>query len=172
MVKLVVKKTKPTIQATPAIAKSVPTSAPKTVVVPTSAPKPAPLPQSMPAPTLKQAGTRIASGLSMDDIRTLVADLRSGKLEYLEYGDSDNPCSMLSLFRVKYITTADGPRYLMSPIIDGKFTQPERLADDPSVVANTIAKRLSLFNEVNSKVLFAERAGIKLSLFGPAWEEE
>lgn len=107
--------------------------------------------------------------LDQDGLYKATRLLKEGRLLYLEFGNPQEPLSLLTLFRVKYVTGANGPVYLMQPVIDGELASPERIADDESKAVNAMRRRIDLMREVNSKIVFAERVGIRLTLFGPVW---
>lgn len=95
--------------------------------------------------------------------------LQDQRLEFLELGDPKQPLSLLTVYRLRYLSSANGEYFELRPFTDdGKPGNVEKFVN-PQELKNALANRMKLMKKHHPKMRLAEIAHIDLKLFGHCW---
>lgn len=152
-------------------------------IVPLKAPDSVALPAQSNAPckpliTPQQAGQLLAE-LTEQEVLEFPADyeglnngidlLQEQRLEFLEYGDPLNPQGLMSVYRIRYLSSSNGEYFEYRPFADdGRPGLAEKFVN-PQELKNALCSRMRLQQKQHPKIKLAEIANIKLKLFGFCW---
>lgn len=94
--------------------------------------------------------------------------LMDQKLEFLEFGDPKQPKSLMTIFRLRYLSSSTGDYFEFRPFIEGQPAVAEKFFNSHEL-KNAIAHRMKAWSKFHPKVKLAEMAKVELKLFGHCW---